>query len=165
MEELLKLVAQHNEDMERIQKEDDAKAKQEKEERDAAEKAAEDERRAWIAEHGSERLKLMADAGYEYRRTYEEERAALEFPGYSLSPDNYDRDDRANPSLEALKELKRLEALGIEAEINWVTETIKSEDEDDDYGYEKREEKYEAVVVDVPWCRKYLIKKTGSEEE
>lgn len=153
MEEVLKLEAQHKEDMERIRKEADAKAKQEKEERDAAEKVAEDERRAWIAEHGSERLKLMADAGYEYRMTYEEERVALEFPGYSLMPEDYDLDDRANPSLEALKELKRLKALDIEAEIRWIT------------GYDAREEKYEAIVVDVPWCRKYLIKKTGSSDE
>lgn len=154
-EEVLKLDAQRKEDWERRKKEDEEKAR-------AAEKAAEDTRRAWVDKHGSERLKLMAEAGYEYRRTYEEERIALEFPGYSLMPEDYDRDDRANPSLEALKELRRIETLGLKASIDWVTETIK---EEDDYGYETREEKYEAVVIDAPWCRKYIIKRTGAHHD
>jgi hypothetical protein len=77
-------------------------------------------------------------------------------------PEDYDRDDRANPSLEALKELRRIETLGLKASIDWVTETIK---EEDDYGYETREEKYEAVVIDAPWCRKYIIKRTGAHHD
>ena len=116
-----------------------AKADAEKTARDEAAQAA---KGAWIAEHGSARLKLAWAGEYSCTGLYLEERATLEYPGYAVN-DALETKERINPSLEALQTVQALGTLpkGMWAEVVWVTS---EGDEREQYdGYERRE----AVVI------------------
>lgn len=64
----------------------------------------------WIARQGSEGLKQALQEGCEVTGRYARERAAIEYPGYTVVHEDgpIHIDDRANPSDEAISELKRL---------------------------------------------------------
>lgn len=63
-----------------------------------------DEMRAWVDEHGSERLRMAVERGYKVNATYARERAALEFPGFWVDTSGAAKwRDRTDPSLRALE--------------------------------------------------------------
>jgi hypothetical protein len=61
----------------------DARRRAEKEAEEAAEGRRQAEIRAWIAAHGSDRLRRLLDAGYPIWQEYVRERVAREFPGFT----------------------------------------------------------------------------------
>lgn len=62
-------------------------------------------RLSWVLEHGSEHLRGAVTGGYDCKRLYVTERAALEYPGYVLDYDNVTKYmDVSCPLPEALKE-------------------------------------------------------------
>jgi len=61
----------------------DARRRAEKEAEEAAEVRRQAEIRAWIAAHGSDRLRRLLDAGYPIWQEYVRERVAREFPGFT----------------------------------------------------------------------------------
>lgn len=87
-------------------------------EKAAAEKARRlAERAAWAAEHGSARLRKCVEGGYDCQRLYVIERAALEYPGYSVDfADKAAWRERSGPSEAALDEAKR-----VDGEVVWMT--------------------------------------------
>lgn len=110
----------------------------------AAEKAAyENDRREWILSHGSQYLKDCLELGIKANLEYIVERAAMEFPGYTVDyADSASWGEKVSPSEEAIAELKELRAKGYRAEIIWLkspAEVRKGDYEftdDDDYdGY------------------------------
>lgn len=127
---------------------ENAKREKEEAERRAKAEAAHKERVAWIAEHGSERLKLMLENGYELKKTYEEERAALELPGFEYVGnsfgDDFEYSDRANPSLDALQLLRQF--------AQYSPKIVLVTDDEDDF------EAYEAILVSPAWCRTPILK-------
>lgn len=158
--ELLKQVRQVRAEME--QKAADIRAENER--KQAAERAAADEhwrqseaekasaeaeKAAWIAAHGSARLKRAHAAGYDCGRLYLRERAAVEYPGFTLDYENaaaWKR--RACPSERALNIETETRAAHPEADevyIVWMTAPPADTPNDDEYDdeYEARE----AVVV------------------
>jgi hypothetical protein len=111
------------------------KEAQEKAERDrieAEEKARKDaEDKAWIDEHGSERLRKGYASGYRCLKLYETERAqSILGDDYVLDSKEVEEKDRSCPSLEALQEVERLKQV-IEkgAAIVWLPQGISGEDE------------------------------------
>jgi hypothetical protein len=128
--------------------------KAEKEAQEAEKAAREEERRSWILANGSDYLKDCLELGIKANREYVVERAALEFPGYTVDyTDNAKWEVKFSPSPEAISELKKVRKLGADAEIIWLTREAKERNEDEDeYDYEPFEP-CEAVLV-----RKYLGK-------
>lgn len=75
------------------------------------------DRRAWIRAHGSARLRLAAEGGYEHDGIYIEERGAIEYAGLDIFIDRSGTVswvDRRNPSAAAL-ELERMTQLALGA--------------------------------------------------
>lgn len=130
---------------------EDARREKEDAERRAKAEETHIERIEWIGKHGSERLKLMLENGYELKKTYEEERAALELPGFEYVGnsfgDDFEYSDRANPSLDALKMLKQF------GEYSPKIILVKSE-----YDAEGDFDAYEAILIQPSWCRTPLLK-------
>lgn len=129
---------------------ENAKREKEAAERQASAEAARIEREVWIRKHGSERLILMLDHGYELKKTYEEERRDLELPGFIFDEDDIHYKKRANPSLAALKMLEQFAQHS--PEIIFVT------DVPDDNEYFEPFEPTEAILVSPSWCRTPLLK-------
>jgi len=110
-----------------------------------------DEAAAWIAEHGSERLKLAHQGGYKCTRLYLQERVALEL-GADWGVDTADRADweeKVNPSLEALQMVRDLPE-GYEGEVVWLTEGTQR----DEYGFLP----CEALKVRLPYSRHVALR-------
>lgn len=93
------------------------------------------QREAWIADHGSERLKAAARRGYKVNHTYAVERAAMEYPRFwvDTSTESEIR-ERTDPSIKALKledavrawmSTRSLDADGTEPKIVWLVEPPK----------------------------------------
>ncbi len=89
----------------------------------------------WIRAKGSEQLKLGLDRGYKIATTYLRERAAIEFPGFSVDTGGKAKwQERANPTLKALKrEGEALEsqlAMGTSYKIRivWLVKEMNSSD-------------------------------------
>lgn len=122
------------EEIERNKEKEAVRLKKEQEKEDDA---------SWIKENGSERLKLCLELGYECKRLYINERVESEFPDYELDfDDNASWKERVSPSMEALKEVKKLIDLGYDAEIVWLTESVHGSD----YDYENDFEECEAIA-------------------
>jgi len=109
-------------------------AEHEKKVREAAEaqarnEAIEAEKKAWIDEHGSERLQKGYAMGYNCQKIYEIERAQsiLGSDYIRIQADN--EKDRSCPSLEALQEVERLKSIEKKAAIVWLPHGINDEDE------------------------------------
>lgn len=102
------------------------------------------ERAEWIGKHGSERLKLMLENGYELKKTYEEERAEMELPGFEFDRDEIRYKDRANPTLDALQLLRQF--------AQYSPKIVLVTDDEDDF------EAYEAILVSPAWCRTPILK-------
>ena len=132
----------------RLQREAEDRRSTEREQREAAENAAaEKERTDWIAAHGSDHLRAASDAGYDCKRLYVIERAALEHPGYILDfDDNAQWRDRSCPSEDALAEELRVTPALTEGEsvlVVWLTDPPRDRREEDDEDWES----CEAVVI------------------
>lgn len=144
-------------------KEKAERAKQEAKEREAekvAKEAALKERAEWIAAHGSDYLKRATALEYNCQRQYVIERAAFEHPDYVVDFDDNARwKDRACPSIEALEEVEKLVASGLDAKVVWLTHPADcaeiDTDEYDPYEHYEHEEweAREAIVI-----RSYLDK-------
>lgn len=110
-----------------------------------------EERAAWVAAHGSSRLKKCLAMNYDCQKQYAIERAAFEFPGYVLDyQDNSAWKARSGPSEAALDEAAR-----VSGEIVWLTAEPQTEPADAS-GYDDEDDGFEpceAVVV-----RQYLGK-------
>lgn len=127
-------------------KEADAKAEAERKQRQAEREANEAELKAelkakrqaasaaWSAEHGSERLRLCVAGGYACHKLYLQERAALELgEGWEVdTKDTAQIEDKANPSLEALKVVQSLPN-GFEGEVVWMTNPPNKSESDYDF--------------------------------
>ncbi len=103
----------------------------------------------WIAAHGSAHLKRCIAAGYNCKRLYVVERAALEAPGFTVDFDDKAAwKDRACPTPAALDAEDAARALGLgEPIIVWLTEPPSARVPDPE-GYDFEEfDPCEAVVV------------------
>lgn len=110
--------------------------------------AREQEKADWIRTYGSEYLKNCLDLGVKANLEYVMERAAKEFPGYTVDyVDNASWEEKFSPSADALSELKKNRSLGVESEIVWLTEPALLRKEDSNYYFEDEYEPCEAVVV------------------
>jgi len=114
-----------------------------REERKAKEQKEEALRKAWIENHGSDRLKTMYKEGYEYRMTYEQERCEAEFPEFELDEagDKFGWEDRANPSQDALDQAIAHKEHG--GEVVWLVLPY---------------EPCEAIIIKPEWSRYHLVK-------
>ena len=134
VQELIKSVEEREE--ERKKKE----AKKQTEEREKAE---------WIQTHGSQHLKEAFARGYDCQRMYILERVAQELPGYEVyqfdGRDEWELYNRSCPSVEALEEVKRMEAQGYRPVVKWAKLAPSYEDDggeaeivyiEDYHGYE-----------------------------
>lgn len=121
--------------------------------REAEKEAREKERAEWIKQYGSDYLKDCLELGVSANLEYVVERAAMEFPGFTVDyTDNANWERRFSPSHEALEELKALRNAGVEdSDIFWLTRPAKVRDEDDDDDYDF--EPCEAIII-----RNYLGK-------
>lgn len=133
----------------RLQREAEDRRRVDHEQREAAEKAAaEQERSDWIAAHGSDHLRAASDAGYDCKRLYVTERAALEHPGYIVDfDDNAQWRDRSCPSEDALAEELRVTPALAEGEsilVVWLTDPPHDRREECD---DEEWEPCEAVVI------------------
>jgi len=130
------------------------KTEAEKAAREAEKEAREKEHAEWIRKYGSDYLKDCLELGVKANLEYVVERAAMEFPGYTVDyADSANWEDKFSPSQEALDELKMLRNAGIEdSYIVWLTKPpkVRDEDDNDDYMYF---EPCEAIVI-----RNYLGK-------
>lgn len=144
-----------------------AKEAAEREAREAAEKAAKEERqrekRQWIEQYGSDYLKKATKLGYDCQRQYVTERAAREFPGFTVDFDKYaDWRSRSCPSEEALELLEDIMNRGYkDVKIVWLTEPPYYWSRYSDGHYEARE----AVVVRDYLGRYTLVKELEAETE
>jgi hypothetical protein len=130
---------------------------EERKAKEAESKAAyENDRREWILAHGSQYLKDCLELGIKANLEYVVERAAMEFPGYTVDyADSASWGEKVSPSEEAIAELKALRAKGCQAEIVWLENPaeVRTGDyefiDDDDYdGYGNFEfTPREAVVI------------------
>ena len=118
---------------ERIEAEE--KARKEAEDR-ARNEATEAEKKAWIEEHGSERLQKGYAGGYRCQKLYEIERAQSILGDYIRYFSDAEEKDRSCPSLEALQEVERIQTLEIpvtvtqkRAVVVWLPHGISGEDE------------------------------------
>lgn len=83
--------------------EQEAREGLEGEEADAAEALFQAEKKDWVAEHGSERLRLATEGNYRTNTSYALERSKLEMPGFWLdSAKDCEWGERADPTEEAL---------------------------------------------------------------
>jgi hypothetical protein len=137
--------------------EEEAKAAQYREAKAAAEAAAEAaaaETRAWVAEHGSSRLKKCSESGMldSCMGIYRDERLALERPGWQWDSNRLDDSEIHNPSEAALDAL--LEARKVDPEAELLKQRPKGdeyEDEDD------RPDWVETVRISLPWAKTSAI--------
>jgi len=118
VQELIKSVEEREEERKRKE------AKKEAEEREKAE---------WIQAHGSQHLREAFTRGYDCQRMYILERVAQELPGYEVyqfdGRDEWELYPRSCPSVEALEEVKRMEAQGFHPVVKWAK--LSESDEDD----------------------------------
>lgn len=124
--------------------------------REAAEQVA---KLAWAKEHGSDHLRRGLEAGHSCDRLYWIERAAVEYPGYTLDYErNAEHKDRTCPSIPALDARDEVLAAhpSVAATIVWLTDEPSDRKLDDAYRYEFAE--CEAVRVDDPDYPRYLYK-------
>ncbi len=150
--ELIEAVAEWKEAVVKREADEDARRnarKRGEEEREAKKAAAktkyEADRAAWIAENGSEYLKQGLKLDYNVNRTYVDDRATLEYPGFQVARgDNWEWKEKINPSPEALIEVAALIEAGVEAEIVWLQGTPEDRDED---GYSEPFEATEAIMI------------------
>ncbi len=108
----------------------------EKAEQAAAKAKAHAEKAAWIEAHGSDHLKLAWQREYDCQRLYVTERAALEFPDFTVDVDDTANwDDRTCPSPEALAEEVALSESHPDTEICtvWLTCPVGGMDEYDEF--------------------------------
>ena len=89
------------------------------------------EKRAWIEEHGSERLQKGYALGYNCTKIYEIERAQSVLGSeYVRDSNECQEKDRSCPSLEALQEVERLKSvIENKTKIVWLPCGISDEDE------------------------------------
>ena len=85
----------------------------------AAEAAAKAEVAAWIAAHGSVRLRRCVAEGIECAAAYRDERLALERPGWEWDTDGVDSEPR-NPSDEAFTLLDEARKTAPDAKLNYL---------------------------------------------
>jgi hypothetical protein len=104
---------------------------------------------AWIAEHGSDRLKRAIEKGHDCQRKYVIERSAVEAPGYVVDFENAaDWKDRPCPSLSALNEADEAESLKLgNVKIVWLTDEPRTSKRTSDDYYEDEFQACEAVVI------------------
>lgn len=134
------------------------RAKELRAERDAAEKDS------WIKRHGSQHLQRAWAAGHHSGRQYAIERAAQQYPGWTIDyNETAEWSERPFPSLAALdirdEAIKNAVGDG-EPEIVWLTARPSHEimDEQDEYEFEwDRFDECEAVVVHDPHLGKWLV--------
>lgn len=102
----------------------------------------------WIAAHGSAHLKRCIAAGYNCKRLYVVERAALEAPGFTVDFDDKAAwKDRACPTPAALDAEDAARALGLgEPTIYWLTKPP-SDQVPDPEGYDDEFDPCEAVIL------------------
>jgi len=124
--------------------------REEKRKKKEAKKQAEEREKAeWIQAHGSQHLREAFARGYDCQRMYILERVAQELPGYEVyqfdGRDEWELYDRSCPSVEALEEVKRLEAQGYHPVVKWAKLAPSYEDDggeaeivylEDYHGYE-----------------------------
>lgn len=113
------------------------------------EEQREAERQQWIAAHGSAHLQRCIEAGYNCKRLYVVERAALEAPGFTVDFDDKAAwKDRSCPTPAALDAEDAARALGLgEPLIVWLTEPPSARVPDPE-GYDFEEfDPCEAVVL------------------
>lgn len=124
------------------------KREAEKVAREAEKAAREKEKAEWIRQHGSDYLKDCLELGIKANLEYVVERAAIEFPGYTVDyANNAYWEEKFSPSQDALDELKRVRGLGANAEIVWLTRPAKVRNDDDEFEHEDEFEPCEAVVI------------------
>ncbi len=94
------------------------------------------EKEEWVAQYGSDRLRLALQRGYKINRTYALERAAHDIPGAWIdTADTADLRERTDPSMRALEFEEQVndffQRRGIDAEgvIMWVAEGPRSDDQ------------------------------------
>lgn len=122
-----------------------AAEEREKAENEAARKKIEDEaaqvRQVWIAEKGSDVLKLGHTKGYACQKRYAQEWGMVELGAdYVLDYDGkVSRKTRSCPSEGALNEQVRIEALGLtdieNVQVVWLPDSLEELDEDYQEGY------------------------------
>jgi hypothetical protein len=116
----------------------------------AEKEAREQEKIDWIKQYGSDYLKDCLEMDVKANLEYVVERAALEFPDYTVDyAETAKWDEKFSPSVEALSELKKIRRIGAETEIIWLTSPaqVREESEYDEYGNRKEYEPCEAVVI------------------
>ena len=122
---------------------------EERKKKEAKKQAEEREKAQWIQAHGSQHLREAFTRGYDCQRLYILERVAKELPGYEVyqfdGRDEWELYDRSCPSVEALEEVKRLEAQGYHPVVKWAKLAPSYEDDggeaeivylEDYHGYE-----------------------------
>lgn len=140
----------------RIREEEDKKAQaireRIKKENQEKQDKLEAEKIEWIKQFGSDYLKEAVSLGYACQRSYVDERLAKELPDFVVDyKENAYWEERACPSQDALKEIKKLLEQGYNAEVVWLTNPI----DDDDYEFDHQEtiiihkylDKYRCVLV------------------
>lgn len=110
------------------------------------------EKLEWVREHGSDHLKESCEAGYNCKRLYVYERAALEYSEYTVDfDDRADWSPRACPNASALAEAKR-----VGGTVVWLNNPPYEIDEEYYDRYDMPWEETEAVVIEgyLPHKRK-----------
>lgn len=128
--------------------------------KEAKEKAEAEEKATWIEEHGSERLKLAARRGHETGRLYVIERAAQQFPDWTVDFQGKAQwSDRTNPPLGELKNAEEAERqTGKNVDLVWLTAPpVEHPRPSDDYWYEPEPFEQRPALV-LKWFGKYLVK-------
>lgn len=118
------------EEAKRAREEREARRERDKQEREAQELEAQ---KAWIQAHGSERLRMCMEEGIEYAAIYRDERLRHEAPDWVW--DRWDSDQLAyseprNPSLAALQMLREARGTFEDAELQYATVSVDTEDDD-----------------------------------
>ncbi|MDD5701047.1 MAG: hypothetical protein PHU23_03260 [Dehalococcoidales bacterium] len=101
-----------------------AREEQERQEELSRKERQKQDQADWIAQYGSERLKLCQKGNYPCKKLYLEERVLHELgEGWFIDTKNEaEIEDRANPSLEALTIVETLPE-GYTGEVVWITST------------------------------------------
>ncbi len=155
-----KLHAEYEALQERIRAANEAEAKARRETEENRKAKRKQERLDWIAKHGSEYLREAVAAGHDCSRRYWIERAALEYPGFTLDANkSADWKSRSCPSEDALAERKALAKAHPDAkvEVVWLTSEPSSDVPEGGNWIEPTRER-EAIVVDDPRYPYYLVK-------
>ncbi len=79
------------------------------------------QRKAWIAEHGSARLRACVAEGFEHNAIYFDERLAMDRPGWCVKPLRLDLSASRNPSSAALDLLTEARAIDGSCELVYAT--------------------------------------------